>query len=130
MVRNLIPSAVTGNSVEDVVTGAVKYDQLDSTSSAVRIRLNSTVVRVRNIGEGTTREVEVTYASGKDVFTLRGGGCVLACWNMTIPYLCPELPEKQKQALHYLVKVPLVYTSVGLRNSTAFHTLVASSLYP
>ncbi len=129
MVRNLIPSAVPGNSVEDVVTAPIKYDQLDSTGSSVRVRLNSTVVRVRNIGEGTAREVEVTYASGKDVFTLRGGGCVLACWNMTIPYLCPELPEKQKEALHYLVKVPLVYTSLGLRNWTAFHKLGVSSVY-
>ena len=33
-----------------------------------------------------------------------------------IPYLCPELPEKQKEALHYGVKVPLVYTSVAIRN--------------
>jgi hypothetical protein len=24
---------------------------------------------------------------------------VLACWNMVIPYLCPELPETQKAAL-------------------------------
>jgi len=25
-----------------------------------------------------------------------------------IPYLCPQLPEWQKEALHYQVKVPLV----------------------
>ena len=39
--------------------------------------------------------------------------CVLACYNMMIPYLCPELPEKQKEALSYLVKAPLVYTHVA-----------------
>ena len=27
-------------------------------------------------------------------------GVVLASWNMMIPYLCPELPEAQKAALH------------------------------
>ena len=32
-----------------------------------------------------------------------------------IPYLCPQLPQKQKEALSYLVKVPLVYTNVALR---------------
>ena len=42
---------------------------------------------------------------------------------MVIPFLCPELPEKQKDALHYLVKVPLVYGSVGIRNWTAFQKL-------
>jgi spermidine dehydrogenase len=35
---------------------------------------------------------------------------------MMIPYLCPELPAAQKDALRYLVKTPLVYTSVAIRN--------------
>jgi spermidine dehydrogenase len=48
---------------------------------------------------------------------------VLACWNMVIPYLCPDLPAEQKEALHYGVKVPLVYSVVGLRNWAAFHKL-------
>ena len=50
----------------------------------------------------------------------RAGGAVLACYNMMIPYLCPELPPAQKAALHSLVKTPLVYTSVALRNWQAF----------
>jgi spermidine dehydrogenase len=37
--------------------------------------------------------------------------------------MCPELPEKQKEALHYGVKVPLVYTAVAVRNWQAFHKL-------
>jgi spermidine dehydrogenase len=130
LLRWLIPSAVPGDSVEDVVTAPVHYDRLDAEGSKVRIRLNSTVVRVRNIeNENAAPEVEVTYASGKQVFSLRGGVCVLACWNMTIPYLCPDLPEKQKEALHYLVKVPLVYSSVGLRNWTSFHKLAVSNIH-
>jgi spermidine dehydrogenase len=130
LVRSLIPSAVPGNSVEDVVTAPVRYERLDADVSPVRIRLNSTVVRVRNIGNrNVTSEVDVTYASGKQLFSLRANSCVLACWNMTIPYLCPDLPEKQKDALHYLVKVPLVYTSVGLRNWTAFQKLGISNIH-
>jgi spermidine dehydrogenase len=42
---------------------------------------------------------------------------------MVIPYLCPDLPAEQKDALHYGVKVPLVYSVVGLRNWAAFHKL-------
>ena len=130
LVRSLIPSAVPGDSVEDVVTATVRYDQLDSRESPIRIRLNSTVVRVRNVSEpAASQEVEVAYASGKQVFVLRAASCVLACWNMTIPYLCPDLPENQKKALHYLVKVPLVYASVGLRNWAAFQKLGVSNIY-
>jgi spermidine dehydrogenase len=130
LVRSLIPAAIHGDSVEDVVTAAVHYERLDANSSPVRIRLNSTVVRVRNVGDANTaREVEVTYASGKKVSSLRAGACVLACWNMAIPFLCTELPEKQKEALHYLVKVPLVYTSVALRNWSSFQKLRVSNVY-
>jgi spermidine dehydrogenase len=130
LVRLLIAPAVPGNSVEDVVTASVHYDRLDADVSPVRIRLNSTVVRVRNVeSANAAHEVEVTYASGKRVFSLRAGACVLACWNMTIPYLCPDLPEKQKEALHYLVKVPLVYTSVGLRNWRSFQKLGVSNIH-
>jgi spermidine dehydrogenase len=39
------------------------------------------------------------------------------------------LPEEQKEALHYLVKVPLVYASVGLRNWTALVKLGVSNVY-
>jgi spermidine dehydrogenase len=130
LVRQLIPDAVPGHSAEDVVTAQVAYDHLDRPANTIRIRLNSTVVRTQNAnGTKPAQEVVVTYASGGKVFTARAKGCVLACWNMTIPYLCPDLPAKQKDALHYLVKVPLVYTSVALRNWTAFQKLGVSAVH-
>ncbi|HEY2179673.1 MAG TPA: hypothetical protein VGH15_13930, partial [Caulobacteraceae bacterium] len=58
----------------------------------------------------------------------RGKACILACYNMMIPYLCPEMGEAQKAALHKLVKTPLVYTSVALRNWKAFQKLGVASL--
>jgi hypothetical protein len=60
---------------------------------------------------------------GGKVYSVRARSCVLACYNMMIPYLCPELPEKQKEALQYLVKTPLVYSSVALTNWMAFRAL-------
>jgi spermidine dehydrogenase len=129
LVRDLIPTAVPGHTVEDVVTARVEYNHLDNSSSPIRIRLNSTVVAARNMGSpAAASEVELTYAQGKQVFKVRAGGCVLACWNMMIPYLCPELPDAQKEALHYLVKVPLVYCGVGVRNWNAFHKLGIQSV--
>jgi spermidine dehydrogenase len=128
LVRELIPHAVPGYSVEDVVTAQVAYDRLDRETNTTRIRLNSTVVRAQNAGTSSLSEVVVTYAANGKVLTARANFCVLACWNMTIPYLCPDLPEKQKEALHYLVKVPLVYTSVGLSNWNAFKRLGVHSI--
>ena len=46
-----------------------------------------------------------------------------------IPYLCPEMADTQKAALHKVVKTPLVYTTVAIRNWTAFHKLGISGAY-
>jgi len=124
LVRDLIPGAIPGHSVEDVVIARADYSKLEVSDSPIRLRLNSAVVAARNLGNPTnTQEVEVTYARGKDLFKVRAKSCVLACWNMMIPFLCPELPDEQKEALHYLVKVPLVYGTVGIRSWKAFQKL-------
>jgi spermidine dehydrogenase len=123
LVRALIPDAMPGHSMEDVVTTRADYSRLDHDGSDVRIRLNSTVMNVRHAGTGTAREVQVAYVRGKKLQTVRAKQCVLACYNVMIPYLCPELPDKQKEALSYLVKAPLVYTHVAIKNWTSFEKL-------
>ena len=130
LVRKLISSAVPGHSAEDVVTARVNYAQLDRSEAPVRLRLNSIVIRARHLGDPQSAgPVEVTYLRGGQAFTARARGVVLACYNMMIPYLCPELPAAQKEALHKLVKTPLVYTSVALRNRRAFDALKLSRVY-
>jgi len=130
LVRNLIPSAVPGNGVEDVVTARVDYAQLDRAGTPVRLRLNSIAIRARNLGDPrSAQSVEVTYLRGGRPFAARARGTVLAGYNMMIPYLCPELPAAQKDALHRLVKTPLVYTSVALRNRQAFDALKVHRVY-
>jgi spermidine dehydrogenase len=124
LVRSLIPGSIPGSTMEDVVTARAGYARLDQLDSAVRIRLNSTVVQARHMGpRATAREVEIAYVRGDQLHSVRASHCVLACYNMMIPYLCPELPEKQKQALHYGVKEPLIYTHVALRNWQPFEKL-------
>ena len=124
LVRALIPDALPGTTAQDSVLAKADYARLDRAGSPIRIRLGSTAARVRHVGAlPSAREVEVAYGRGKQVYTVRAKGVVLACWNSMIPYLCPELPEKQQAALKYGVKVPLVYTSVALRNWKAFHQL-------
>ena len=130
LVRNLIPHAVPGNSVEDIVTARVDYASLDGADTPVRLRLNSIVVRARHLGEAqAAKQVEITYLRDGRPHSARARGAVLACYNMMIPYLCPELPATQKDALHQLVKTPLVYTSVALRNWQAFHDLKLHRVY-
>jgi len=135
LVRSLIPDAIPGSTMEDVVTAKANYAKLDEPASNIRIRLNSTAIHVQHAtAEDSRREVQVTYMRGAKMHTVSGKNCVLACYNGMIPYICPELPARQREALSYLVKMPLVYTHVALRNWQPFaklgiHHIVAPAGY-
>jgi spermidine dehydrogenase len=118
LVRSLLPEAVPGNSMEDVVTARVHYGLLDRPDASVRIRLSSTVVHAAHTPDA--RAVDVTFLRDGRPYRVRADRCVLACYNAAIPYLCPEMPESQREALSYAVKVPLTYTKVAVRNWKAF----------
>jgi len=129
LVRSLIPQAMPGTTAEDLVTARADYNRLDHADSPVRIRLSSTVVRARHVGDpASAKEVEIEYARQGKVYSVRAKGVVLACWNMAIPFMVQELPDEQKEALRYGVKVPLVYTSVAIRNWQPFKKLGMSTV--
>ena len=130
LVRNLIPAAIPGNSAADVVLAKADYSKLDEPSSGVRIRLNSTVVKVNHKGDpASAKEVEISYFTEGKLETVRAGNCVLACWHVVIPYIAQELPDAQKEALASAQKVPLLYTNVMIRNWSAFQKLNTSAVY-
>ena len=112
LVRSLLPDVASGHTMDDVVLAAFDYDKLDRDEQAVRIRLDSTCVDVRNAGEsalvghvraGTPHRVEAKHV-------------VLACFHMVIPHIMPELSASQRDALAHNVKTPLVYTNVLVRD--------------
>jgi spermidine dehydrogenase len=130
LVRSLVPGAIPGRTMEDIVTARANYARLDTPATPIRIRLNSTAVKVKHVGDpAQSNEVEVTYVRGGEARRARGANCILACYNMVIPYLCPEMSAKQKDALAYCVKSPLVYTNVQLSNWKAFQKLGVSCIY-
>jgi len=121
LVRSLVPGSMSGATAEDIVTATMDYSKLDHPDSRIRIRLSSTVVAAKHIGNpATAKEVEVIYGRDKKAYSVRAKGVVMANWNMTIPYIAPELPAKQKEALLYGVKVPLCYIAIEIANWTAF----------
>lgn len=113
LVRSLVPGAVPGSSMEDVVTAKADYRLLDRDDNKVRIRLNSTAIDVANVNDD---EVETTYVLGDNAYTVRSSNVVMACWNTVIPHICREVSPAQAEALAYGSKSPLVYTSVLVSN--------------
>ena len=114
LVRKLIPEALPGSTMEDSVTARLDYTLLDQEGADLRIRLNSTVVNAEHTAD--SRAVDVTYVHSGDAHTVRAKKCIMACYNSAIPYICPELPETQRQGLAYNVKIPLTYTKVMIPN--------------
>ncbi|MEZ5492234.1 MAG: FAD/NAD(P)-binding protein [Gammaproteobacteria bacterium] len=117
LVRALIPNAIPPGDMEDIVTARVDYQQLDRSDNRCRIRLNSSVVDVRHLND---QQVQTSFVTGDQAYSVKSKNVVLACWNTVIPYLCPEIPAPQKEALSYGIKSPLVYTGVLLSNWQAF----------
>ncbi|ARN73077.1 NAD(P)/FAD-dependent oxidoreductase [Oceanicoccus sagamiensis] len=132
LVQKLIPEVAPDmKGVEDVAIARFDYSALDPDSSTgnkpdTRIRLNSTVVGVR---ETHGDQVEVDYVQQGTALRITADHCVLACYNALIPRLCPQLPEQQKEALLYGVKVPFVYANVLLENGRAFSKLDSTMVY-
>ncbi len=126
LVHKLIPSVAPNTAgFADIATSHFNYDKLDQDNQSKRLRLNSTVVGVREI---SGKHVEVDYVQDGNALQVTGNKCVLACYNAAIPFLCPELPEHQKEALRYGVKVPLVMTNVLVANGHAFLKLGAKQI--
>jgi spermidine dehydrogenase len=115
-VRALIPGVAPGHTMDDILTARFDYGQLDLPGQPVRLRLSSTVVALANNPKG----VDVLYAQGEKLTRISAGHAVYAGYSAMVPYICPELPATQRQALADQVKAPLCYVNVAIRNWRAW----------
>lgn len=117
LVRKMIPNVAEGDSAEDIVLSKFNYSELDKSGNIVRIRLNSTVVNVKHGGgPSNSGDVYVNYINDNKSYQIKGKGVVMACYNMIIPHIVPDLPKEQAAALSQTMRLPLHYTTVGLKN--------------
>ena len=127
LVRKLLPEALPGTTMEDLVDARVDYSVLDNSGSTVRVRLNSTAIDVRHTADQAF--VDVTYVRNGKPERARAAHVILACYNNVLPHICPELPEEQKTAIQYAEKVPLSYINIAVRNWQAFANLDTHRVY-
>lgn len=125
LVRALVPGAVPGTTMDDSVLSRIDYARLDHPGNATRLRLSATAVHAANRGEG----VEVVYVQDGTPVKVAAGAAVLACYNMMIPHIVPDLPDAQRAALSRNVKAPLVYVNVALRDWRSVARAGVSSVY-
>jgi spermidine dehydrogenase len=117
LVKKMIPVVGPGVNAEEIILSRFNYAELDKSSNNVRIRLNSTVVNVQHGGDPhSSSEVFVNYIQDNKSYQVKGKGVVMACYNMMIPHIVPDLPKEQYTALRSLTKVPLQLSTVGVKN--------------
>ena len=119
MVARLLPHVAPNVTPDNVALAAFNYAALDEPERAVRVRLNATVVNTVNTETGA----RITYVENGKLKEINAKHAVLACYHSVIPHLCPSLPEPQKDALNYQVKIPLILTNVLIRNTDALDKL-------
>jgi spermidine dehydrogenase len=130
LTRWLIPESLPGHTMEDSLFTPLRYAMLDRPTNSVRIRLNSTAVRVVHKGPiSESTEVEICYLQNDEPVQVRAKACVMACFHAVIPYVCPEIPEAQKADLRLAVRKPLVWVTVALKNWRAFAKVRAGLIY-
>ena len=125
LVRQLIPRVAPDAHAGNIAAALFNYAELDQTDSPVRLRLNATALNVSR----RDKNAVITYAQAGKIKTVSARHCVLACNHSMIPYLCPDLPEAQKEAQRYQVKVPLVITNVLIRSGDAMEQLGINGAY-
>jgi spermidine dehydrogenase len=70
-----------------------------------------------------SKKVALTYIQDGKAFQVQARSCILACNNAMIPYIAPDLPETQREALAGQVRTPNLYTNVALGNWRAWKKL-------
>jgi len=116
LVRQMVPAVAPGNTMEDIVTVRFDYAALDLPSNPTRVRLNSTVVGMAHQGGNMLADVDVTYVEMGAGKTVSASNVIWAGYHALVPHICPEIPIPQAAAQAGIVRSPLVYTNVLIRN--------------
>jgi spermidine dehydrogenase len=118
IVKTLIPDSIQGPlTLQGVSLGRVNFGALDRPASPVRVRINSTVVRVEHDTDPErSKYVWVTYARGGKTYRLKALSVVTAggCW--ITPHIVRDLPSTHHEAFGEFHRSACLVANVAVRN--------------
>ena len=112
-VKKLIPSSIDGNSFSDILFGNINFDRLDQNGSPMRMRLNSTVVRVAHKNDDS---VLITYTNDNRVHQLRAKTVIMASGGWVNKHVMADLPQSHHTAYESFYHSPVLVANVALTN--------------
>jgi spermidine dehydrogenase len=118
IVKTLIPDAIEGpGTLEAICRNPVKFEMLDRARNPVRIRLDSTVVRVEHEREPEKSDfVKVTYTRGGKTFRIKARSVVMAGGGWSTRRVLRDLPSSHKQAYEHFCYSAALVANVAVRN--------------
>jgi spermidine dehydrogenase len=129
MVKTMIPRAIEGpRSMETVWKNAVNFEALDRPDQRVRLRLDSTAVRVEHMGDpGKADFVSVEYVNNGTVYRVKARSVVMAGGGWITKRVVRDLDETRKNSYDQFNYAPFMTVNVAVRNWRYLYNLGISS---
>jgi spermidine dehydrogenase len=129
IVKTLIPQSIDGpRSMEAVWKNPVDFSALDQVGQPVRIRLDSTAVRVEHIGEPRKSElVSVIYSQGGRLHRVKAKTAIMAGGGWMTKHVVRDLDEKRRNAYDQFYYSPYLVANMAVRNWRFLYKLGISS---
>lgn len=129
LVKTLVPGALEGpRSMAAVNNNAVRFEALDQAGQPVRIRLQSTAVRVEHLGEPDKAEfVSVLYSKRGQVFRVKAKTAVMAGGGWMAKHVVRDLDETRRQSYDQFLYSPYLTANVAVHNWRFLYKLGISS---
>ena len=118
MLKQVLPNAISGGTrFEEIHDSAYQFEHFDDPDNPVRIRLNSTSVRVAHDGDpASARSVTVYYQQDGKIYRVKAKGVVSAIGGWVNKHIIQDLPGEHEDAFGQLVHGSNMIVNVALRN--------------
>lgn len=116
-VKAMIPDAIAGEKLQQVLRGPINWQALDRPGQPVRLRLEATVARIQHQGKPeTAKQVDVVYSKGGKLFRVKARAVVMASGGWINKHILRDLPEAQAAAYQQFYHAPILTVNVAVRN--------------
>lgn len=118
ILKKLLPDAISGSDgMTDICRGKIAFDALDRPGRRTRIRLGSTVVFARHIGDPQRSEgVELIYSKDGKFYKVRAKSVVMAGGSWTAKHILADMPDACRNAYAQFHRAPCLMANIAVRN--------------
>jgi spermidine dehydrogenase len=129
IVKTLIPESIAGpRTMEAVWKNPVDFAVLDRPNQRIRLRLDSTVVRVEHLGGPARADfVSVTYTNKGRLFRVKARTVVMAGGGWITKHIVRELDSTRRSSYDQFNYSPYMVANVAVRNWRFLYDLGISS---